>query len=599
RLKSLSWTLEATGNMLKKFLHSTEIPERDCHEFCRMLVRLKTVHHLKEILERPQYPEWIELAAAFTINSFDPTKQKWITNSVVYLITFWSKLAATFASPPRSQLYERLEEIIAQISNSFLNSRIKAIDSQDEESRAILDDEATLTSILELIGTTARLKYHDSGNYLKSALEVLSSQYKAIIGSSQTGHLANNIKERLQSIELKLSWCVYYAGACIKSRQNSESGDEFEKIDTDLSILILEIIELNSNWVRKVRQHQMENATPLEFAILYFLEHFRKTYISGTYDSRSGKELGKVYGIDDQGKMLEFIVQRLLDNLKNLYYCELLVSQSVKFLTDLTSGYSPLRALRKTETARLLLRCHTAEYLPFLDVPANRKLRLVYYNALGHILFTDEYTDGEAEEFLKPFAIRLEELLLLSTVEEFRQPNIRTALDCIFRDLRGVVSAMDQNNPKTVFLIFFDWFYPYMPLLLRALEANFESAIAFTILRFFAELVLNNCQRLQFDVASPNGLLLFLEASKVLKSYGQMALARQVEPGQAWDLKYKGYELCFKILSRTLAGKYVPFGVLSYYKDPALEETLQLIFQILLSIPMSDLMSYPKLTLVN
>lgn len=40
------------------------------------------------------------------------------------------------------------------------------------------------------------------------------------------------------------------------------------------------------------------------------------------------------------------------------------------------------------------------------------------------------------------------------------------------------------------------------------------------ILKLFAELVQNRSQRLQFDSTSPNGVLLFREASKVLCSYG-------------------------------------------------------------------------------
>ena len=40
------------------------------------------------------------------------------------------------------------------------------------------------------------------------------------------------------------------------------------------------------------------------------------------------------------------------------------------------------------------------------------------------------------------------------------------------------------------------------------------------ILKLFAELVQNRSQRLQFDVSSPNGILLFREASKIICTYG-------------------------------------------------------------------------------
>lgn len=40
------------------------------------------------------------------------------------------------------------------------------------------------------------------------------------------------------------------------------------------------------------------------------------------------------------------------------------------------------------------------------------------------------------------------------------------------------------------------------------------------MLKLFAELVQNRSQRLQFDISSPNGILLFREASKVICAYG-------------------------------------------------------------------------------
>lgn len=68
--------------------------------------------------------------------------------------------------------------------------------------------------------------------------------------------------------------------------------------------------------------------------------------------------------------------------------------------------------------------------------------------------------------------------------------------------------------------------YPrYTPILLSALEIWCHDAHVTTpILKLFAELVQNRSQRLQFDVSSPNGILLFREASKVICSYGMLKL---------------------------------------------------------------------------
>ena len=53
------------------------------------------------------------------------------------------------------------------------------------------------------------------------------------------------------------------------------------------------------------------------------------------------------------------------------------------------------------------------------------------------------------------------------------------------------------------------------------------------VLKLFAELVQNRSQRLQFDVSSPNGILLFREASKIICTYGTRILNVNVSKEQA------------------------------------------------------------------
>lgn len=64
--------------------------------------------------------------------------------------------------------------------------------------------------------------------------------------------------------------------------------------------------------------------------------------------------------------------------------------------------------------------------------------------------------------------------------------------------------------------------YPdYTPILIRAVELwAHDPAVTTPVLKFFSELVQNRSQRLQFEVSSPNGILLFREASKVICCYG-------------------------------------------------------------------------------
>ena len=98
---------------------------------------------------------------------------------------------------------------------------------------------------------------------------------------------------------------------------------------------------------------------------------------------------------------------------------------------------------------------------------------------------------------------------------------VRKTVIGLARDLRGIAFAF---NTKTSYMMLFDWIYPaYTPVLQRAIEIWYQDPQVTTpVLKLFAELVQNRSQRLQFDVSSPNGILLFREASKIICTYGKL-----------------------------------------------------------------------------
>jgi exportin-7 len=63
-----------------------------------------------------------------------------------------------------------------------------------------------------------------------------------------------------------------------------------------------------------------------------------------------------------------------------------------------------------------------------------------------------------------------------------------------------------------------------MNVALMALEAFYHRPeAASAVLKFFCEFVQSRSQRIQFPTSSPNGILLFREASKILVTYGASA----------------------------------------------------------------------------
>jgi len=54
--------------------------------------------------------------------------------------------------------------------------------------------------------------------------------------------------------------------------------------------------------------------------------------------------------------------------------------------------------------------------------------------------------------------------------------------------------------------------------------------------------------------------------------------------------------VALEVLSSSLLGNYVCYGVFALYNDPALENALETALEIVLSIPIDDLISYTKLS---
>lgn len=142
------------------------------------------------------------------------------------------------------------------------------------------------------------------------------------------------------------------------------------------------------------------------------------------------------------------------------------------------------------------------------------------------------------------------------------------------------------------FVLFFDWFYTeYSSVLLRAVEAWSPDPIVNSLLSFYSEFVHNKSQRLGFEVSSPNGILMFRDASQIICSFGQQIIKQQItDDNQKYEYKYKGIASCFSIMSKCFGGRYINFGVLWLYQDKAINEALDMIIQLMLNIPIEDLM---------
>ena len=63
------------------------------HEFCRLLLRLKSNYQLGELVTVEHYPEAIQLIAKFTVESLN--MWQFAPNSVHYLLSLWQRMVGS------------------------------------------------------------------------------------------------------------------------------------------------------------------------------------------------------------------------------------------------------------------------------------------------------------------------------------------------------------------------------------------------------------------------------------------------------------------------------------------------------------------------
>ena len=86
-----------------------------------------------------------------------------------------------------------------------------------------------------------------------------------------------------------------------------------------------------------------------------------------------------------------------------------------------------------------------------------------------------------------------------------------------------------------------------------------------------------------------------IKYSKALWEYGNQKLKDTRVTNDIYKERYKGIGICFSILTNLLSGRYVAIGVMPLYGDTALTNALNIVVELLKSLPVTDTVAYPKL----
>jgi exportin-7 len=528
-----------------------------------------------------------------------------LPNSKHYLLGFWASIVNPLIYL-KEKAPKNLDSCIQQITLMYLESRLILADTPpDPDVEDPLEDEVLRAEQLDVIASLGRCKYQDTAQYILQKFEEVQNQ-------GTTGAMLSAVYEK------KLTWIVYMMGALV----GGHSGCKPNRTDTEGMPTHVVNGEIASRVFRLLTQTDVQpNASELlESAYLYFIEQFRKVYIGEhakqVVQQEVNERLCTVLGLEDENAVLSVLIKKIGTNLQKRYHMESVLKKTLLLFHELAAGINIVhsndrsphlivsgRLLLKNETVKSVLTNHASTEFGFLHGGvAFGKYRTMYYHSLAKLLFMEIRDNRDQfEEFMAPMSTVLNQLWALSNqnVASLREPQCQLPLVGLCRDLRGVCQACASSE---TYNLLFDWLVdnPKSPmnsrvcLFSRALEQWSDvPEVTTPLLKFMAEFVNNKSQRITFDQSSPNGILLFREASKILVTYGTRILQR-TEFQDIYRQKYKGIGNALQMFCQALHGNYTNFGVFELYGDQSLSQSLNLALQMCLSVPFQDLQSYQK-----
>jgi len=607
------------------------------HQFCRLLGRLKANYQLSELVKAEGYLEWLELASSFTVQSI--RNWQYSTNSIHYLLALWGRLVAAvpYVRPDTGARghVQALEKQVLTVVEAYIESMLGSVETVLMSDGALedpLEDDGSLKEQLDRLPVICRFQYGPVANIILTKFDPLLSSYRemmAHLGSSSTKNAPSEVVHKVAVVEGQLTWLTYMVGTIVggHSWSSAHMADGEETIDASLSRRALQLAQGVD--FRLTQSNGVGRSDPkLELALLYYFQNFRRVYmfmwdqVSGS--GSSGGSVGmvgmmaskldsapsakqKVYqrmfehlAMGDHTAVANLIVTKVGNNLKFWPEEQDLVGKTLELLLDMAGGYSSSKLLLTLDTVKFLARHHTEDHFPFLAVPCNARHRTTFHATLARLLLSPGGEDKLGltfDQFLEPIVNAISQLGALSSAD-LRNEAARRPLIGIFRDLRGIAASL--HNRRTYGMLF-DILHPqHLPLLSKVADAWYDQPdVIISLLRFMQEFCHNKANRVNFDQSSANGILLYRATSEVVCAFGRRLLSMPTLSSDEADIykrRYKGMALALHVLNSALGGNYVCFGVFALYHDPALDNSLDVALQMALSVPLDDVVAYPKLS---
>ncbi|XP_003381650.1 putative Ran-binding protein 17 [Trichinella spiralis] len=514
-------------DVIRHVLSSSQIfsDQEFYHEVCLLICRLKSCHQLNEIVKSENYGDFISKVTQFTINSLRMVNIR--QNSIYYLLMFWKRVVDSISYVRMGERSE-IENYAPVIAEAYLESRMLIVDavanSTIEEDP--LDSVITVIDHVEQLSKICRYQYRKSYAVIIRLFDEQASAYNIAVSQN----LSIGIQATI--LENKLTWLIYIIGGLLTERSGGTTLDEVEQIEADLICRVLQLMRLTDAVLA-----QRRGSARLESSYLWFLECFRKVYVSDTSRrmSKVFQKLSNVLGVTDETALLTILVRKAIQNLKNFTGNQTLLSDSMKLIDNLSDGYSAAKIVSTLQDVNFLMNNHTAQHFPLLGLDVDiktMKLRTQFYFTLSRLvnLTCGENVEEEFNRLLAPFKdviAGLEEIFKVSDSSALQEERSKRSVIGLGRDLRGILLACSSNLAFTRF-----W--------------STDHDLVSPIFRFCIELCDNRSARMNFKVSCPY-VENILNIQDILEQH-------------VYEMRLKGFLLCFRMLRKLFVGQYLNFG---------------------------------------
>ena len=557
-------------------------------EIFKMHARIKSTYQMVDLSTSPFFETWIQLYVETTRDTLG--NRAFSRSAIPNLMLFWSRVATSqpYYSGSAVNLTSVVNKSLVDVFQVFVASCLETTESDCEKlsEEFPLADSDSVMLYLESIPQLFRVQPSLLGSFLLDLF-------------SQTNNLQQIVTEQTTYLS-KCAWLLYIFSMVIRSSTSSgPSAHDGDTTDAELISCVLRFVYTNSNigspTVARVR---------LEQAVIHCMKSFQLSYIgdSSTPHSRIYRRItsalhdcGKEF--EDFSCVLEFIVKKILMNLRHWWKESTLLSDTLSLFVDLANGFHSSKQLFDSPSIQQLCEAHIQQStgFAFLEHKEITSHRTKYYQALTTVFFLERFNETSFLSFLRPMDSDMQ--LVAQDIKNCTESSSLTvsSSSCL-RDLRGICIACTN---KRMYAIFFSWLYEnYRGLLLELAKlCNRELELGKLLLKFFRHLVLNQQQRIAFDSNSPSGIRLFKWAAQVVQIMGTHFVNSwpRIQSLEQLLLMNSLLTASLTIWHRSLSGGFCNLGTFEVYDDPILEQTNEAVFQMIECGVSTDLFQHIKL----